>query len=72
MIERTEVESACPSCGVVAKRMTYDIGSGPELSCANCEWCWGANGQQLEPLRPGLSDPPKWWIGNDDASPLDG
>lgn len=44
------VESACPSCGVVATRMVYDIGSGPELSCANCEWCWGAEGQPLKPL----------------------
>jgi hypothetical protein len=47
------VESACPSCGVVATRMVYDIGSGPELSCANCEWCWGAEGQPLKPLDVG-------------------
>ena len=33
---RTEVTSACPSCGAVATRHTYDVGSGPELSCGNC------------------------------------
>jgi hypothetical protein len=48
----TTISGPCPSCGVVAERNTYDIGSGPELSCANCEWCWGANGQRLEPLPP--------------------
>lgn len=42
--------TACPSCGAVAERMVYDIGSGPELSCANCEWCWGADGQPLDPI----------------------
>jgi hypothetical protein len=46
----TTIESACPTCGVVAERDTYDIGSGPELSCSNCEWCWGAEGQDLKPL----------------------
>ncbi len=45
-----DVESACPTCGTVAMRTVYDIGSGSELSCANCEWCWGANGQALKPL----------------------
>lgn len=44
------VKSACPTCGVVAERTVYDIGSGPELACANCEWCWGAAGQDLKPL----------------------
>lgn len=44
------VTSKCPSCGQVAERTTYDIGSGPELSCASCEWCWGAEGQPLTPL----------------------
>jgi hypothetical protein len=42
--------SACPNCGDVATRTVYDIGSGPEVSCASCEWCWGANGQPLKPL----------------------
>lgn len=42
--------SACPNCGTTATRETYDIGSGPELSCASCEWCWGAQGQDLRPL----------------------
>ncbi len=46
--------SACPSCGAVAERTLYDIGSGPELSCASCEWCWGADGQSLKQLK--LSD----------------
>lgn len=40
----------CPQCGDVATRTVYDIGSGPELSCASCEWCWGANGQPLKPV----------------------
>jgi hypothetical protein len=44
------IESKCPNCGDVAPREPYDIGSGPELSCASCEWCWGANGQDLLPL----------------------
>ena len=48
--DRPRVKSACPSCGAVAERMSYDIGSGPELSCANCEWCWGAAGQPLDPV----------------------
>lgn len=43
------VRSACPTCGAEAERQAYDIGSGPELACANCEWCWGANGQDLKP-----------------------
>ena len=42
--------SACPTCGEVATRDIYDIGSGPELCCASCEWCWGAEGQLLKPL----------------------
>lgn len=44
------VRSACPNCGDEVNRETYDIGSGPELSCASCEWCWGALGQPLKPL----------------------
>lgn len=44
------MQSACPCCGRVAARTTYDIGSGPELSCADCEWCWGADGQGLAPV----------------------
>lgn len=43
------VRSVCPSCGAEDRRQAYDIGSGPELSCANCEWCWGADGQDLKP-----------------------
>jgi len=46
------VVGPCPSCGTVATRETYDIGDGPELSCATCEWCWGAEGQDLTPLTP--------------------
>jgi hypothetical protein len=30
----------------------YDIGSGPEMSCPDCEWCWGANNQPLRPYQP--------------------
>ena len=44
------ITSACPSCGTVAEREPYDMGSGQELSCADCEWCWGADGQRLKPL----------------------
>lgn len=43
------VTSNCPNCDKLATRETYDIGSGPELSCAECEWCWGADGQPLHP-----------------------
>jgi hypothetical protein len=45
-----DVTGPCPSCGAVATRSMYDIGSGPELACASCEWCWGAMGQDLKPL----------------------
>lgn len=45
-----DVTGPCPSCGDVAKRRIYDVGSGPELSCASCEWCWGAEGQPLQPI----------------------
>lgn len=44
--------TACPSCGDVATRVVYDIGSGPELCCATCGWCWGAEGQDLKRLQP--------------------
>lgn len=44
------VASTCPNCGQYNYREVYDIGSGPEVSCASCEWCWGALGQQLKPL----------------------
>lgn len=44
------ITSECPSCGLEASREPYDIGSGPELSCNACEWCWGAEGQDLQPL----------------------
>lgn len=50
----TTITSACPVCGDVADRDTYDIGSGPELACATCEWCWGADGQPLQPLARGF------------------
>lgn len=49
MTEGRLMTTACPSCGAVAERRTYDIGDGPELSCASCEWCWGADGQTLRP-----------------------
>lgn len=42
--------SECPTCGLETERTVYDIGSGPEVSCSNCEWCWGAAGQDLKPL----------------------
>ncbi len=49
------VTSACPTCGTITARDTYDIGDGPELSCDVCEWCWGADGQPLTPIGPGSS-----------------
>jgi hypothetical protein len=47
-----KIRSACPTCGALATRTIYDIGngSGPELSCVDCEQCWGADGQDLVPL----------------------
>lgn len=47
-----KIVSDCPNCGHRAGRDTYDIGSGPELSCAWCEFCWGADGQELKPMVP--------------------
>ena len=59
----TEITGPCPECGTVATRDVYDIGSGPELSCANCEQCWGVDGQVLRPLpRPG-TPPGREYIG---------
>jgi hypothetical protein len=46
----SELVRICPVCGELALGEPYDIGSGPELSCARCEWCWGAEGQQLTPV----------------------
>lgn len=46
----TRITSACPTCGATETRETYDIGSGPELACVQCDWCWGAEGQDLKPL----------------------
>jgi rubredoxin len=40
----------CPQCGHQFEMTPYDIGSGPEVSCSLCEWCWGAEGQPLKPL----------------------
>lgn len=61
------VTTPCPTCGAVQSRRAYDVGSGPELSCANCEWCWGANGQSLKPLTLGdvaRGTLPKWARGD--------
>lgn len=52
-----QVSQTCPSCGNQVTMVPYDIGSGPEMACPNCEWCWGADGQSLKalpvPVRPG-------------------
>jgi hypothetical protein len=40
----------CIACGHRFRMEPYDIGSGPEVSCPSCEWCWGAEGQDLKPL----------------------
>ena len=42
---------AC-QCGWKGQARTYDIGSGPEWSCPQCERCYGALGQPLQPMRP--------------------
>jgi len=34
------------------ERPVYDVGSGPEVACGVCEWCWGAEGQDLRPITP--------------------
>jgi len=39
----------CPNCNRRQTTTPYDIGSGPEASCRYCEWCWGLNGQLLDP-----------------------
>jgi hypothetical protein len=61
--QRTEepgwITSACPSCGTVAQRESYDMGSGPELACADCEWCWGADGQRLKALPFAFTEEPE-------------
>lgn len=50
-MSETEIRvQACPNCGARVEMVPYDIGSGPEMSCTDCEWCWGADGQSLEPL----------------------
>lgn len=59
MDDRWTVESACPICGDIAVRQVYFIGSGPELSCATCEWCWGAEGQLLNPIPVDLRGVPE-------------
>ena len=51
-----QVFSKCPACGVAANRRVYDIGDGPELCCDRCDWCWGANGQDLSPIPPTTRD----------------
>lgn len=54
MVEVGEtVFATCPQCKKGAQRTAYDVGSGPELCCADCDWCWGANGQDLQPLTLG-------------------
>ena len=40
----------CPSCGAPHEGEPYDIGNGPEVCCATCDWCWGVEGQRLTPL----------------------
>ena len=48
----TEFLRSCPSCGAHCDAEPYDIGDGPELCCPVCDWCWGAVGQILHPVRP--------------------
>lgn len=48
----------CPSCGAHHDGEPYDIGSGPEFNCRECDWCWGALGQALQPLPSDPFAPP--------------
>lgn len=51
IVQPTESRSQnCPSCTNLVTMVPYDIGSGPEMSCPGCEWCWGADGQPLKPI----------------------
>lgn len=51
IVQPTEERSQkCQSCGEMVTMVPYDIGSGPEMSCSGCEWCWGADGQSLKPV----------------------
>lgn len=45
-----KVTQNCPGCSRTVTMVPYDIGSGPEMSCPHCEWCWGANDQDLKPV----------------------
>lgn len=45
----TTREVVCPSCDRRQTASVYDIGSGPEACCRYCEWCWGLDGQELDP-----------------------
>ena len=49
-IGHVPVTQTCPNCGESVTMIPYDIGSGQEMSCPSCEWCWGADGQDLKPL----------------------
>lgn len=40
----------CINCGSTFRQEPYDVGSGPEVACPHCEWCFGAEGQPLKPL----------------------
>lgn len=42
----------CPNCSGKFAAEPYDIGSGPEVCCPNCDTCFGANGQPLNGLDP--------------------
>lgn len=52
---RDVAQRTCPGCGTHVENEPYDIGSGPELACPNCETCFGAEGQSLNPYDPFLS-----------------
>jgi len=40
----------CPCCGAMVSMHPYDLGSGPEMACPDCERCWGVDGQDLKPV----------------------
>ncbi len=46
----TPVTQNCPCCHTEVTAVPYDVGSGPEMHCPTCDWCWGAAGQPLLPL----------------------
>jgi hypothetical protein len=47
----------CVKCSWRGRPLTYDIGSGPEWACPDCECCQGALDQDLTPYKANLIFP---------------